>query len=154
MVPGHGAQPGPNALGDFSELLAVRCRVASDCWAVGDYSKGGATLDQAVHWNGTKWSVVSTPTPGGTLNGDDNELFDVVCPAASTCWASGEYGTNAGAGVILNQLLRWNGTTWSTLTVPSPGGTAAGDFNELTALACTSASNCWAAGTDGAVTPR
>jgi hypothetical protein len=203
--------PGGNALGDFSELLAVRCRVASDCWAVGDYSKGGAALDQAVHWNGTKWLVVSTPTPGGTLNGDDNELFDVVCPGANTCWATGEYGTNAGAGITLNQLLRWNGTkwslviatpqpagtsagafqglgsvrctsvssclavgtfgtnsnvfttqnealrwngtTWSTLTVPSPGGTSPGDFSELTALACTAASNCWAAGTDGAVTP-
>jgi hypothetical protein len=106
--------PGGNALGDVSELMAVRCRVASDCWAVGRYfNKNAAALDQALHWNGTKWSVVPTPTPAGTLNGDDNELFDVVCMAASACWAAGEYGNNANHGVTLNQLLRWNGRKWS-----------------------------------------
>ena len=48
-----------------------------------------------MHWNGKKWSLVPTPPPGGTLSGDQNELYDVVCPSASSCWAGGEYGTGA-----------------------------------------------------------
>jgi hypothetical protein len=142
---------GGNTLGDVSELTAVRCRVASDCWAVGRYfNKNGAALDQALHWNGTKWSVVPTPTPAGTLNGDDNELFDVVCTAASACWAGGEHGNNASLGVTLNQLLRWNGRKWSLVaSVPQPAGTSDGDFQGLSSVRCTSASNCLAVGSFG-----
>jgi hypothetical protein len=118
---------------------------------VGDYDSGGATLNQALHWNGTKWSVKTTPSPGGTLSGDDNELFDVVCPAASTCWAIGEDGTNAGTGTTLNQILRWNGTKWSVAaTIPQPSGTGDGAFQRLSSIRCTSTSNCLAVGTSAA----
>jgi len=146
--------PGGNALGDVSELLAVRCRVASDCWAVGQYfNNNSAALDQALHWNGTKWSAVPTPTPGGTLNGDDNELFDVTCSAASSCWAAGEYGNDANHGLTLNQLLRWNGRKWSLVaSAPQPAGTSDGDFQALGSVRCTSASNCLAVGTFGTQT--
>jgi hypothetical protein len=197
--------PGGTAQGDFSELLAVRCRTAKDCWSVGDYANdAGATLRQALHWNGTKWSVVPTPNPGGTSRDDNNFLLDVVCPAASDCWAAGQYGnagvslnqllrwngsswtpakplpqpagtsdgalqellsvrctsaknclavgdagTSAGPAVFQDEALRWNGTKWSVLPVPSPNGTATGDFSELSSLACTSATYCWAAGAYG-----
>jgi hypothetical protein len=143
--------PGGNALGDASELTAVRCRVASDCWAVGRYfNANGATLNQALHWNGTKWSVMPTPTPGGTLNGDDNELFDVNCSAANFCWAAGEYGNKGIAGVTLNQLLRWNGHKWSLVAgMPQPAGTSDGDFQGLGSVRCTSVSNCLAVGSFG-----
>jgi hypothetical protein len=145
---------GGNTLGDASELMGVRCRVANDCWAVGRYfNSNSAVLDQALHWNGTTWSVVPTPTPAGTLNGDDNELFDVTCSAASACWAAGEYGNNAGDGVTLNQVLRWNGSKWSlVVSTPQPAGAANGDFQGLSSVRCTSASNCLAVGSSGTQT--
>src|SRR5207248_11282831 len=137
-VPSKGGTAG----GAFSELRAVRCRTASDCWAVGDYEAGRATLNQALHFNGTKWAVVPTAAPGGTASGDNNRLFDIVCPGTSTCWAAGDYGNGS---VNLNQLLRWNGSKWTLAKpLPQPAGTAAAAFQQLNSVRCTSTSNCLA----------
>lgn len=142
--------PGGTSSGSSSVLFGVRCKAADDCWAVGDYLKNGATLDQALHWNGSKWSVVPTPTPGGNLSGDLNELFDVVCPTTTNCWAAGQYGNN---GVTLNQVLHWNGTKWSQSSTPNPGGTASDDINSLDSVRCTASSNCWTVGQAGSIGP-
>ena len=139
--------PGGTASGDFSELFGVRCNSSSDCWAVGDYTASTAQRNQALHWNGTKWSKVTTPNPGGTASGDFSVVYDAWCTSASSCWAAGEYGNlGAGAQVILNQALHWNGTKWSQVTTPNPEGTAANDANLLDGVRCTSPSNCWAVG--------
>jgi hypothetical protein len=139
-----------------NELFAVRCTKATDCWAVGDRQRGnGAQLDQALHWNGKTWSRASLPTPAGTLSGDSNELFDVVCVTSTNCWAAGEYGTTGPSSVTLNQVLHWNGKKWAQVTVPNPGGTAPNDGSAIDAVRCTSATNCWAVGaygTEGGVT--
>jgi hypothetical protein len=142
--------PAGSAVGSLSVLFGVRCATVSDCWAVGAYSvNGGADLNQALHWNGTKWSVVPTPTPGGSLSSDVNELFEVGCTSSASCWAAGRYGTQAGGIVLLNQLLHWNGKKWSLAAVPNPAGTASGDINALNGVRCTSASNCLAVGSYG-----
>ena len=142
--------PGGTAPGHFSVLYGVRCTSAGNCWAVGEYYRGGADLNQALHWNGAKWSLVPTPTPGGTLSGDENELFDVVCPAASSCWAGGEYGIQtSGDEIFLNEILHWNGRTWSMVRVPNPGGTAQADVQAVDGIRCTSTRYCLAVGTDG-----
>jgi hypothetical protein len=142
--------PAGSATGDASVLFGVRCLVASDCWAVGiSESNGAATFDQALHWNGTKWSVVSTPTPGGSLTGDVNELLEVVCTASANCWAVGEFGTQTGAPLLVNQMLHWNGRKWALASVPNPAGSASNDLNRLDSIRCTSATNCLAVGTDG-----
>lgn len=140
--------PGGTTSGSSSELFDVRCKAANDCWAVGTYVKKGANLDEALHWNGGTWSVVPTPTPGGTLSGDLNELFDVVCPTTTSCWAAGEYGNG---DVTLNQVLRWNGSKWSVASAPNPGGTASADVSSLDSVRCTATSNCWAVGQAGNV---
>jgi hypothetical protein len=149
--------PNPAGTGTnvLNELFGVRCAAASDCWAVGDARKNNqADLDQALHWNGKTWSKVATPTPAGTLSSDFNTLFDVVCTSSTRCWAVGNYGTSTSSSeVILNQLLRWNGTKWSAVTVPNPGGTADGSGNDLASVRCTSATNCLAVGSYGTISP-
>src|SRR5438067_678522 len=72
--------PGGTAQGNFSALAAVRCRTASDCWTVGAYSRGAAMLNQALHWNGSKWAMVPVANPAGTAANSQNALGDVVCP--------------------------------------------------------------------------
>jgi hypothetical protein len=145
--------PAGSAAGDFSELLSVRCVGPRNCWAVGTYEpSGGAELDQALHWNGSQWSLVPTPTPGGTLSGDVNELFGVVCTSSASCWAAGEYGAQPGGTVLVNQMLHWNGHLWALATVPDPAGTATGDINILNSMRCTSAGNCLAVGMAGTLT--
>jgi hypothetical protein len=142
--------PGGTGASHLSELFAVRCTSARNCWTVGDASRGTADFNQVLHWNGRKWSQVSTPTPGGTLSGDVNELFDVVCASAASCWADGDYGTQAsGRETVLNQVLHWNGKSWSLVKVPNPGGTGFDDVQAIDAIRCASVRNCLAVGTYG-----
>jgi hypothetical protein len=98
--------------------------------------------------------MMSAPAPGGTSDGDFNELNDVACTSAANCWAVGYYGiemsTTAGDSVVsLTQALRWNGGTWSLVSTPNPGGHSMNHVNALNAVRCASVRDCWAAGSDG-----
>jgi hypothetical protein len=80
-------------------------------------------------------------------------LTSIRCTSTSNCLAVGTFGTDFPVSVRQNEALRWNGKTWSALTISSPGGTADSDFSVLSALACSSATSCWAAGSYGASSP-
>ncbi len=154
--------PGGTRKNDSNELLAVRCTSAHNCWAVGDYAKNGARLDQALHWTGRKWFAVSMPSPGGTSTSDVNSLNDVACTSARSCWAVGAYGilsesltrsgTSSSTGtseVLFNQALHWDGKKWLLVSAPNPGGRSQNDVNSLMGVRCTSVGDCWAGGLDG-----
>ncbi len=148
--------PGGTAKFDESELAAVRCTSASNCWAVGDYGKNNAKLDQVLHWTGKKWFVVPAPTPGGTLENDMNSLTDVACTSARSCWAVGSYGntmevSHTESEVVFNQALHWDGRKWSLVATPAPGGTGRNHVSTLSAIRCAAPGDCWAAGTYGQV---
>ncbi len=143
--------PGGTAPGDLSQLYGIGCPAARNCWAVGLYFHHGAELNEALHWDGRKWSRVATPTPGGTLSQDFNELFDVSCTSAASCWAVGDYGRSGSGQMGLNQALRWNGRKWSRVATPDPGGTSPGDFNVVQSIRCLSATSCLAVGTYGSL---
>jgi len=61
--------PSPNT-GVADLLYGVTCASASDCWAVGVYTSGASLLPLTLieQWNGTSWSIVSSPNypPLGT----------------------------------------------------------------------------------------
>jgi hypothetical protein len=106
------------------------CTSSSFCVAVGDYEKEAWTY--AVHWNGSKWTLVSTPNPGS----NQNQLNGVSCTSSAACTAVGsnEWGEKTVA-------MRWNGTSWSTQTTPNPG-----TANDLKDVSCTSSTHCVAVG--------
>src|SRR5438094_688788 len=68
------ASPSPGGTGpnSFSGLAAVSAGSASDAWAVGSYQDPStyASLSLTLHWNGTAWNTISSPSPGGTDSGD------------------------------------------------------------------------------------
>jgi hypothetical protein len=141
--------PGGTAMTALNFLAEVRCTSGRNCWAVGSYTKGSATLDQALHWNGHRWSAVRTPQPAGTGSGAINNLFGVTCVSAADCWAAGEFGHASGSDLMLNQVLHWNGAKWSRLRVPSKAGTKAHHFSALYTVRCLSSRNCLAVGSAG-----
>lgn len=151
--------PGGTLLGDINQLNDVSCVSARNCWAVGSYGndieKGNreSTLafNQALHWDGMKWSLIKTPQPGGMARNDGSALNGVRCASPRDCWAAGTYGhlRRVTTGTLKSEMLHWNGLAWAKVTVPSPGGTANGSFTQLNALSCTSATNCWATGEAG-----
>lgn len=138
--------PGATTLNGFSTLFSVACAAAGNCWAVGFYvSASGATVSQALRWNGTRWSKASVPSPGGTALNDTSLLTGVRCTSPGNCWAVGSYANASGAE--LNLALHWNGRKWHLAGTPDPAGTGgAGAHNVLQAVTCTSSANCWAVG--------
>ena len=121
-------------------LDGVSCFSASNCVAVGQRTPAqglGGTL--AERWNGTTWSAVHTPNPGGSAG---TRLTGVACPGPATCLAVGWF-TDGASGDTLPTAEKWNGTSWSLLSVPdAPGSTDA----RLDGIACSGTGNCFAAG--------
>lgn len=147
--------PGGTRSGDFSALSGVSCTAPASCWAVGDYGssgRAGKTLNQVLRWNGRKWTLATSPDPGGTRAGASSMLSDVTCTSSADCWAVGSYVASVRTGAVLNQALHWNGRAgagrgkWSLVATPNPAGTAADDFDNLYGVGCASSSRCWAAG--------
>jgi hypothetical protein len=124
----------------FSTLNSLSCPSATDCWAAGFWESsappGFGTL--TVHWNGTAWSKVTTPTSGPS----SSELWGSACAGPGACLTVGS-GTKGGLA------QRWNGTSWSVSL--RNGGSSPG--SGLFGAACTSGSACMAVGSQ-ATTPE
>ncbi len=146
-------EPAGTGKEDGNQLDAVRCPSATSCWAVGEYQKGNnGKLDQILHWTGKKWFVVSAPTPGGTLTGDVNELNDVACTSAASCWAVGDYGTDDSTTfgeTLKNQALFWNGKGWKLMPTPNPAGAKKNHAQSISSIRCAGPDDCWGGGAYG-----
>ena len=124
-------------------LSGVSCTSASACTAVGYYVNSSDTpVTLAETWNGTSWSIQSTPNPSG---GQDSILYGVSCTSSSACTAVGEYDNSSDTDVTLAEA--WNGSSWSIETTPNPSG---GAPTALSGVSCISASACTAVGASGA----
>ena len=137
-VPGTGAD---------DVLLGSTCANALQCWAVGItlVNLGGgspSSVSPLVEaWNGTTWTLVPMPLPGGEGGG----LFDATCVNGSDCWAVGAVvatGSGNPTGTLIEQ---WNGTSWSVVPSPTPSGPGVVGAI-LSSVSCASASSCMAVG--------
>jgi hypothetical protein len=118
-------------------LESVSCASASACQAVGLENTSGPGMTFAVSWNGTAWSIKTTPNPAGAAA---SLLYGVSCTTATACTAVGRYGSGGGSETLAET---WNGTAWSIQTTPNPAGTT---FSSLTGVSCASGSFCEAVG--------
>jgi hypothetical protein len=130
---------------DEDYLDAVSCTSASFCIAVGYYDYEEDTLTESpdqtltLVWNGTLWSVVTSPS---TSSADDDYLSSVSCVSSSLCVASGTYlDASDGDGMIL--IDSWNGAGWSIAVSQNP---ASSDDASISAVSCPSATFCIAGG--------
>jgi hypothetical protein len=125
----------------FTRSLAVSCGDSSHCLAVG-YSQGASgDAPFAMSWDGSRWTSV----PGATAlapAGMQADLYAVSCVAATDCIAVGDTFTEEQTDYHA-LAARWNGSTWSALTVPASTAILRG-------VACSSISECTAVG-NGAI---
>jgi hypothetical protein len=125
----------PNPAPFYNYLYGVAAVSANDVWAVGNDSFGGDHSDTLVeHWDGSVWSVVSSPTPG-----QYNGLNGVAAVSASDVWAVG-WHTGGPHGYTL--VEHWDGSAWTVVSSPGPGGNS----NSLDGVAAVSANDVWAVG--------
>jgi hypothetical protein len=125
----------PNA--DEVTLRGVAVVSANDAWAVGSYRDGGAILQKTLilRWNGTVWSIVSSPNPESF----QNALNAVTVVSAGEAWAVGYASDGTGYQTL---ALRWNGSSWQAISSPSPGS----PNNELLGVTAVASNDVWAVG--------
>jgi hypothetical protein len=121
-------------------LKAISCTSATFCVAVGQqYVNCPSCFTQTLieQWNGSTWSVVSSPNQGSGLA---NTLNGVACSMPMRCQAVGTFSNGS-----LNQTLaeEWNGLAW--IIVPSPD-TPPNVSQGLNSLSCAASTACMAVG--------
>jgi hypothetical protein len=116
--------PGPPSSMEANAVVALS---PTDAWAVGKKQYEAANYRVAFRasieqWNGTSWSIVSSPlTNNSSLNG-------IAAISASDILAVGEVNSNS--ATLVEQ---WNGTSWTIISSPNPG-TAQNALFGVTAL--------------------
>jgi hypothetical protein len=124
--------PDPGA--DDNAVTGVSCTSVIFCVAVGYQTAVGSEQTLIESWDGSTWSVVSSPDGGGF-----NALDGVSCTSPTSCVAVGfdQSGTT-------DQTLveSWDGSNWSLASSPDMGG----NENFLNAVSCSTATGCVAVG--------
>jgi hypothetical protein len=128
----------PNPSGSMiSSLSGVSCATSTACTAVGSSGVLGATAPLVEEWNGTTWTVQTTPTLSGSAG-----LSAVSCPrVSSACTAVGQIATSDTTYGNLAEF--WNGSTWTVQKTPNPAGSI---LNLPSGISCTSGQTCTMAG--------
>jgi hypothetical protein len=107
----------PGVAGRQTYLHGVRAISASDIWAVGgSKDANGHTL--IMHYNGSKWTVVSSPSPSSAR---DVDLLSVVAVAPNDIWAVGIWHSLDPTDRYKTLILHYDGSTWRIVVSPNPG---------------------------------
>ena len=133
----------PNLLKDIQSVLhSVSGKSANDVWAVGSSHNGSLPSRTLIeHWDGTQWSIVSSPSPDTQFN----ELRGVAAISATDVWAVGFRGGTKTETPIETLILHWDGGRWTQ--VPSPN--VPSGANQLFGITAIAANDIWAIGTAG-----
>jgi hypothetical protein len=125
----------------IDDTLAAAAGVASnDVWAVGQTKPIGQkspVIPLALHWNGSAWSAVPTPSIAVTRA----SLVSLAALASNNVWA---VGTTI-AGTLVEH---WNGSAWSVVPSPNPVGSTG---NSLTGIAAVAPNDIWAVGSSSSI---
>jgi hypothetical protein len=133
--------PSPNVGSIGSVFSAVVALAPNNAWAVGDDTLNFASSQTLVeHWDGTQWSVVTSPS----IASQENQLSSISALSANDIWAAGS-ATNNTTGGVQTLIEQWNGSTWSIIPSPNPSGSQP-SVDGLQGIAAVSATDVWAVG--------
>jgi hypothetical protein len=119
-------------------LMGVAAIATNNVWAVGSHAGQNGIQTLVEHWDGTQWSLVTSPSPGMA----SNTLNAVAAISPNNIWAVGDSTTSVGPSATYSPLIeQWNGTTWNIVSSPVQGTS---DF--VNGIAAVSANNIWAVG--------
>ncbi len=145
--------PPPGAPAYEAQLGAVSCTSRNSCVVVGSYGQIHSPRAQNLieSWDGSRWSVNRSPSPGGPPGGL-NGLSSVSCSAAggAICAATGYEAASTGAHAHAIVEVDHHGAWSLDLAV----GTASAESSHLYGVSCSFASSCVAVGAVVAGTSR
>lgn len=121
--------------GDHSDLYGVSSSLASDSWAVGEFSSGGTPFSFVLHWDGTSWS-----RSGVSVAASRHGLRGVAAISPTDVWAIGY--TGGGLAPFQSLAIHWDGSQWSSVPTPNPSSTR----DSLLDVTAISTNDVWALG--------
>ncbi len=114
----------PNAGAGWNVLFGVAALSPTNVWAVGWYTaQANSTRPEKTlieHWDGTSWTIVSSPNIGPNTQYQSNQLWGITAISANDIWAFGSYFAASGSGEQSTLVEHWNGTSWSIVASPNP----------------------------------
>ena len=120
-----------------NNLNAVSCPSPKTCVAVG-YSYDGTRFRTLIEtWDGTAWTITSSPDTSSTMH---DILNGVSCTSSSACVAVGRYESDTNERTLIET---WDGTAWSIAVSPNASTTMP---NVLESVSCTSPRACTSVG--------
>jgi hypothetical protein len=124
-------------------LDGVSCTSANSCIAVGSWLTGTTQATLAEHWNGSTWTLQTSPSPNRS---EEAELSAVSCASAANCTAVGsDYGEEPSGPYVRRVLTEhWNGSSWARRIAVVPAG--GGNDSQLTGVSCGATDGCTAVG--------
>jgi hypothetical protein len=133
--------------GGHAAVMAISCRSAGNCSAVGSYLDGGGHRQVFVLTQVKgKWGKAAEAPGSAALNtGGIAELNSIACTSAGNCAAGGAYTTKAGhveAMLVLQAKGKWR----SAVEVPGSAGLNTGNIAVLQTVSCSRAGRCSAGG--------
>jgi hypothetical protein len=121
-----------------NQLFGIQVVSANDVWAVGAHSNDAGIFQTLIeHWDGSAWSVVSSPNSGQY----NNVLRDLAVVSASDIWAVGYYDDQA-AVHSRSLAMHWDGAAWTLVPVPAVGS----GYNVLNSVDADAPNDVWAVG--------
>lgn len=144
IVPSPNQTP-PTGERTLDTLVGVSCPAPNDCVAVGNEGTDKGTFTLIETWNGTTWSISTSPNPGRTPSQPylASQLLGVSCSSTDACTAVGGQRQSKRKG-FQPLAETWNGGSWSIVPTPEPSSR----LNSLVGVSCSGASNvCLSAGT-------
>jgi len=133
----------PFALATTHSLTGVTAVATDDVWASGyegNVDNQNFMKPYVLHWDGSSWTLSLTPNSGG----EGSRLNATVALSAGDVWAVGQ--TQALNGEIFTLTEKFDGTAWTMVPSPSPGGTNGYRVDSLSSVAGLGASGLVAVG--------
>jgi len=128
--------PNGNPVG-FNHLNGVAA-AGGTVWAVGTYVDPNSSINRRkliLQRAGGSWRVSAAPTVATY-----EHLAAVDATGLADAWAVGSATSNIQSAPLVPLALRWNGTSWASMTLPATASTA------LTGVDARTPSDVWVAG--------
>jgi hypothetical protein len=105
-----------NASSGRNVLAGLAAIAPNDVWAVGFYVNGSSVYQTlAEHWDGSAWSIVTTPNVGP----GNNLLTAVTAIGPGDVWAVGFWRPGNSTTVAQPLTEHWNGNGWTVVSAPT-----------------------------------
>jgi hypothetical protein len=133
---------GPSSTIIMSDATSIS---PTDAWAVGYFGhsqvgEGEFGTAMIEHWDGTQWTVVTTPSPPDP----DSRLLALTAVSPSDIWAVGWQGSSNSYTNTIPLVEHFDGSAWQLVTAPVPGGSGTSVYPE--AISGTGPGDIWMAG--------